>query len=255
MITSDREQAVLRFWRACEMFSPQSIPKVNRRRRSPVEEWSAASPLPWNPAHRPEFARTTKSPARTSGSRPGKPVAYEWRHTVYLWVFPLTDLYRALELVFPFDQESFDPRPGGESALATVVVDQDGFPMTDSAVLSACGWAAGIVGRHRGQVERLDGFDSAQEDWLKQVNEVVAEGADEPDPEPLDEAAVCALAEMTSAFTRFPNLSGSGAIRIQSQQIPATASRMFRPTSSTASSSTTSPSSPRQHRPPAEVTA
>lgn len=201
------------------MFSPQSIPKVNRRRRSPVEEWSAASPLPWNPAHRPEFARTTKSPARTSGSRPGKPVAYEWRHTVYLWVFPLTDLYRALELVFPFDQESFDPRPGGESALATVVVDQDGFPMTDSAVLSACGWAAGIVGRHRGQVERLDGFDSAQEDWLKQVNEVVAEGADEPDPEPLDEAAVCALAEMTSAFTRFPNLSGSGAIRIQSQQI------------------------------------
>ena len=148
------------------------------------------------------------------------PVTYEWRHTVYLWVFPLEALYRALEIVFPFDEESFDPRPGGESALASFVVDQDGFMAPDSPVLSACGWAAGIVGRKPGQVERLDGLDGAQEEWLARVGEIVAAKAGDPEvPKPLGGDAVQALASMTGSFTRFPNLSGAGAIRVLSRQV------------------------------------
>ena len=221
MITSNREQAVLRFWRACEMFSPQPIPKVDRKRPAPVEQLSAANPLPWDPEHRPAFARSTR-PQHSGGVRAGKPIAYEWRHTVYLRVFPVTALYQALERVFPFDQESFDPRPGGESALAVFVVDQDGFLIADSPVLSACGWAAGIVGRNGGSVERLDGLDDAQATWLGRVNDIVAEESGDPDqPTPLTEAAVRAVAAMTMEFTRFPHLSGAGSIRVLSKQIRA----------------------------------
>lgn len=178
-----------------------------------------SSPLPWDPEHQPRFARTTRT-SRSAGSRPARTVEYEWRHTVYLWVFPLEALYQALERVFPFDDESYDPRPGGESALASFVVDQEGYLLADSPVLAACGWAAGVVGRNPGQVDRLDGLESAQEQWLRRLSEIVASRAGDPaDPRPLDSHAVRTIADMTAAFTRFPNLSGAGPIRVLSQQI------------------------------------
>lgn len=220
MVTKNRQQAVLSFWRACEMFSPPQIPKVNAKDPSPVEQWATPRLLPWNPDHRPTFARTQKtSPAR--GRRPAEKIGYEWRHIVYLTVYPLDALYRSLQDAFPFDQESFDPRPGGQSALATFVVDQDGFMVADSAVLSACGWATGSVRSNPGRVEQLDGLDDAQQEWLARVDTVIAEHAGDPtNPKPLNADAMQALTDMTRSFTHFPSLSShDDGARVQSRNV------------------------------------
>jgi hypothetical protein len=219
VIVRSPQQAVLEFWRACEMFSPQHVPKEDLGRRAPVEEWVAGRPLPWEATHRPEFARSTMEQGR-SGSKPAKTVHYEWRHTVYLVVYPLEALYAALERVFPPDDESFDPRPSGESALASFVVDHDGYLVPDSALLSACGWATGVVGRNGGRVDRLDGLDEAQQKWLEGVDKLVAEHTGDPTaPAPLDAEVVHGLAVWTVSFTRFPKLARAGAVRVQSQRI------------------------------------
>lgn len=219
MVTKNRQQAVLSFWRACEMFSPPQIPKVSANDASPVEQWAAPRPLPWDPDHRPAFARTQKrSPAR--GRRPAEKIDYEWRHIVYLTVYPLDALYKSLQDAFPFDQESFDPRPGGQSALAAFVVDQDGFMVADSAVLSACGWATGSVRINPGRVEQLDGLDDAQQERLARVDTVLAEHAGDPtNPKPLNADAVQALTDITRSFTHFPTLSHDDGARVQSRNV------------------------------------
>jgi hypothetical protein len=127
---ADEDRArVIDFWRAVEIFNPQIAPAKNPQRN--VHEFTGAGALPWEPGHR----------LRSIGLK-GDQV---WRHTVYgiFGVQPVRDL---LEEKFGADAESFDGRPGGQSALFVLTVTDEGRPLLGSEEFASCGWA---VGRRR----------------------------------------------------------------------------------------------------------
>src|SRR5664279_813517 len=69
---------ILRFWWTIELFSPQPVPKQTRRSTRPVDrqtiEWPGGEPLPWEHLAPPPPVQGTPR---------------QWRHTVYLGVYPL----------------------------------------------------------------------------------------------------------------------------------------------------------------------
>src|SRR5262249_40807785 len=128
------------------MFSPQRAPKVDRKDR--VFALHPGEPLPWEPAH--ELAQQKLSPKQA------------WRHVVYLGIYRLGAVFEVLSRVFIPDEESFDERPAGESAIAALVVSEDGCTLVGSEVLSSCAWATGRVVRPgRSRRDWLSGFDEA----------------------------------------------------------------------------------------------
>lgn len=125
---------IVEFWRTVEMFSPQTVDKVNREKA--VFGLRPGQPLPWDPEH--DLARRKLLPHQA------------WRHVVYLGVYRLDEVFEALARVFEPDKDSYDERPTGDSALAAFVVNEDGCALLDSEVLSCCAWATGQVVRdHR----------------------------------------------------------------------------------------------------------
>lgn len=132
----DREKDVrcriLDFWWMLELFSPQKVPAVTRRATSPsdhqVMAWRPGQPLPWEALDPPPDFR-------------GKRMV--WRHTVYAGVYQLEATYASLGRVFGEDPDAYDARPGGESACAGMIIDQDGRLVIGSTVLSSALWAAG----------------------------------------------------------------------------------------------------------------
>jgi hypothetical protein len=145
------------------MFSPQSVEKPNRERR--VFTVQPDEPLPWESGH--ELARQKLRPNQA------------WRHVVYLGIYRLDAMYEVLARVFSPDQESFDERPAGESAVAVFVVGEDGHALIGSEVLSSCAWATGQVLREgRARKDWIAGFDMAAsmfgEAWRELVTEIVS---------------------------------------------------------------------------------
>ncbi|MCX5077739.1 AAA domain-containing protein [Streptomyces sp. NBC_00424] len=144
-----RREALLECWRAIELFSPPTIPALPRRRPAarsgPRDEYlldltpepgRVAPLLPWAPDH-PE-----------TGSRRA-PFGRMWRHEVYCGVFELELLRQAMIAVLP---PGTDPDPGvpqselvlsGQSAMIALVLDDEGRPIEDTSVVSACAWATG----------------------------------------------------------------------------------------------------------------
>ncbi|GAA0441843.1 DNA helicase [Acrocarpospora corrugata] len=121
---------IIEFWRACELFSPQTIPKVDPRDAvAPVFSVTPGEPLPWEEGH--PLKRRRLNPDRT------------WRHLLFGGVFELTRVRTLLEQVFGADPESHDSRPPGTSALFALVVTDDGRPLFGSAEFSSGAWAAG----------------------------------------------------------------------------------------------------------------
>ncbi|HET9254574.1 MAG TPA: damage-inducible protein, partial [Pseudonocardiaceae bacterium] len=142
------------------MFSPQGVEKVSRERL--VFAVRPGEPLPWEPDH--ELARRK---LRSNQA---------WRHVVYLGIYRLDEVFEILSRVFTSDQESFDERPAGESAVAAFVVGGDGCALNNSEVLSSCAWATGQVSRkRRGRQDWLSGFDGAakgfRDVWPDLVND------------------------------------------------------------------------------------
>lgn len=154
-----RRAEVVRFWRTVEMFSPQGVEKVSRERL--VFAVRPGEPLPWEPGH--ELGRRKLRSNQT------------WRHVVYLGIYRLDAVFEILSRIFTPDQESFDERPAGESAIAAFVVGEDGCALSNSEVLSSCAWATGQVLRKRRRQNWLAGFDDAatsfRESWLDLVND------------------------------------------------------------------------------------
>lgn len=126
-MTAAQTADIIRFWHAVEMFSPQPVEKVDRERR--VFSVQRGLPLPWDPTH--ELAEIKLHENQT------------WHHVVYLGVYRLEAVYEILQRVFEPDPESYEERPGGESAHAAFLVSADGRPLLDSQVLSSCAWATG----------------------------------------------------------------------------------------------------------------
>ncbi|MFD0261774.1 AAA domain-containing protein [Kitasatospora indigofera] len=144
-----RQEVLLECWRAIELFSPPGIPALPRRRPAarsgPADEYVLdVTPqpgrtlplLPWHPDH-PVTAKRRAPNGKT------------WRHEVYGGVFELELLRQAMIAVLP---EGSDPDPGvpqselvlsGQSAMFALVLDDEGRPVEDTSVISACAWATG----------------------------------------------------------------------------------------------------------------
>jgi hypothetical protein len=156
---------IIRFWRTVEMFSPQSVDKVSRERR--VHAVKPGEPLPWEQAH--ELARVRLSEKQA------------WRHVVYIGTYPLRSVFETLMRVFAPNEESFDERPAGESALAAFVVSGEGRPLLGSEVLSSCAWATGRALRPGpGKPGWLTGFEDAKAAFSSSFEEVVEADPDDP---------------------------------------------------------------------------
>jgi hypothetical protein len=129
---TDEQLRILRFWWMLELFSPQTVPKLTPRVPSPSSErvisWVPDDPLPWT---------TLAPPKPMNGTR------MVWRHTVYLGVYALEDVYESLHRVFGDDADAYDERPAGLSACAGILVDEGGRLVADSPELSSTLWAVG----------------------------------------------------------------------------------------------------------------
>src|SRR5438094_5480381 len=96
--------AVLDYWRAVELFSPQDIPDVAPNdKKEPVFSAKSYLPLPWDAMHP---LKSYETPAKTS-----------WRFQVYCGVYKLDKIRRILEDKLGKDPESFDERSDGESCI------------------------------------------------------------------------------------------------------------------------------------------
>ncbi|HEV2634132.1 MAG TPA: ATP-binding protein [Actinocrinis sp.] len=145
---------MLRYWRAIELFSPNTIPHLDHGRFDqgetsrvfPVHDgrplpWEAGSPIARRPAVRNKV----------------------WQHTVYAGVFDLRVMRDRLCDIFPGskDGNDHDGRISGHSALFCFTVTEDGYLIKKSAVVSTCAWACGRA-LSPGPQEKgwLDGFEA-----------------------------------------------------------------------------------------------
>lgn len=124
---------IVEFWRTVEMFSPQKVDKSSHEKL--VFTVRPGQPLPWEPEH--DLADRELKPNQT------------WQHLVYLGVYRLDEVFEVLSRVFEPDQDSYDERPAGDSAVAAFLVGEDGRALLDSEVLSSCAWATGQLARDR----------------------------------------------------------------------------------------------------------
>ncbi|MDU0348050.1 DEAD/DEAH box helicase [Actinomyces sp. MRS3W] len=175
---SDRAR-ILRYWWMLELFDPQPVPKLTGRSQRPqrrqVVEWHPGDPLPW---------QTLPVPAPRGHKRS------VWRHTVYLGVYDLEDVYRFLHRVFADDRDAYDQRRAGVSACAAVQVDEHGRLVESSAALSSALWAVAQISSTGAapDLHWASGFNSANTAFGEQVDMAEglrrdAVGADAPLPQ------------------------------------------------------------------------
>jgi len=120
---------VVRFWRAIEIFSPQSLPKADAEQN--VVDFRPGELMPWEPG-----SRHGPDPVK-----PGQVLRYE----VFGGIYELSRVRDALVRGFGDDAPDGGRQPPvrGQSALFACTVDAEGRPVEESAVLSACAWAIG----------------------------------------------------------------------------------------------------------------
>ncbi|MFD0656784.1 DEAD/DEAH box helicase [Thermocatellispora tengchongensis] len=147
---NDSRSRIMEFWRACELFSPQSIPRVNPRdEREPVFLIEPGGLLPWEPGHPLQHRRI--KPTMT------------WRHILYGGIFQLDRMRVLLEEVFGADPENFDRAPQGTSALFAMILTEEGRPLLKTWEFSSAAWAVGRTSSPPGPASAawLEGFDIA----------------------------------------------------------------------------------------------
>lgn len=157
MSSNQTNAAVLAYWRAIELFSPQNIPKPTSS-DEPVYSIVEDGPLPWSTEHQLKKKRIPKDKI--------------WRFQIYCGVFKLEKVKKLLDEKFGQDPESFDTRPDGETCLCSFSITDDGRPLFDSFVLSTCAWAVART-QNPGPVSKvwLDGFESSQSDILNKFSD------------------------------------------------------------------------------------
>ncbi|MFD9568705.1 AAA domain-containing protein [Streptomyces sp. NPDC059982] len=104
-----------------------------------------------------------------------------WRHDVYCGVFDLELLRQAMIAVLP---PGTDPDAGvpqselvlsGQSAMFALVLDDEGRPIEDTSVISACGWATGrLFDPGPSAVGWLDGFEELNDAFGSAVDDLTA---------------------------------------------------------------------------------
>lgn len=150
-------RGIIEFWRAVEMFSPQTIPAARPTER--VFDLAAGEPMPWDAGHPVQRIRLTKDQA--------------WRHTVYVGLYPREAMFSALKDVFPTSTDSYEERPSGESALLAFAVSAAGTLVEGSTVLSEGAWAtARAIDPGPASTGWLDGFEGLAVDFAMQQEEM-----------------------------------------------------------------------------------
>src|ERR1035437_2181916 len=115
---------ILEYWRAVELFSPQSIAKLSPNDRTePVFAVDISLPLPWDATH--PF-KSNWAPAKTSR-----------RFLICCGVLGLAQMREILEDRLGKDPESFDEHTDGETCLFAFSVSDDGRPLFDTFVFSS----------------------------------------------------------------------------------------------------------------------
>ncbi|WP_412075820.1 AAA domain-containing protein [Streptomyces xanthophaeus] len=104
-----------------------------------------------------------------------------WRHEVYCGVFDLELLRQAMIAVLPAGS---DPDPGvpqtelvlsGQSAMFALVLDDEGRPLEDTSVISACAWATGrLFDPGPSTPGWLDGFEELDDAFGAAIDELTA---------------------------------------------------------------------------------
>lgn len=147
---------IIDFWRAIELFSAQSIPKVDHRK------------------HRVDVIPARALPWEAGSTLPSPPSGKVWRHTLFGGVHRLDEVHALLVERLHEDAQEVDERtPRGESAIMTFQVDHDGRFIEDSLVLSSAAWAIGRTARGP-WIGWLDGFEEAESALAKEVGAVLA---------------------------------------------------------------------------------
>lgn len=123
------QRNIVSYWHLVELFSTQKVDRPDPGNlQRPVVSWRDGRPLPWH---------TLPAP-RSRGKR-----RQVWQHTVYVGVYGIEGIYEHLHAAFPRDEDAYEERPGGLSACAALVVDQNGRYIAESAVLSSALWGIG----------------------------------------------------------------------------------------------------------------
>jgi hypothetical protein len=117
---------IAQFWQAVEIFSPQSLPKLDPSNHT--VDLQRDDRVPW------------EQPSRLKEAKAG----YAWRHEVYGGLYELSRVRDVLVSRYGQDRDE-EPPPKGKSALFACTVNEDGFLVPDSMVVSACAWGAGRV--------------------------------------------------------------------------------------------------------------
>lgn len=158
MLAKSGPSRILEYWRAVELFSPQSVPKVDPRdAHAPVFRLQGDGLLPWEAEH----------PLAGRRQHPG----LVWRHTVFLGVHGLGSLRELLEEKLGRDPESFDERADGQGCMLALSMTEQGQPLFESLVLSTSAWAGGrTLNPGPRSANWLDGFDRLQEMLKEQIS-------------------------------------------------------------------------------------
>jgi hypothetical protein len=161
---------IVRFWHLVELFSTQKVDRPDpRNRQRPVISWREGGPLPWE---------TMAPPASRGKAR------LVWQHTVYLGVYAVENIYEHLHAAFPRDEDAYEERPGGLSACAALVVDQDGLYVADSAVLSSALWGIGrTINPGVSTPGWFEGFETADSRLRESLDEYLADAHNDRDEE------------------------------------------------------------------------
>lgn len=172
------------FWRAVEMLSPSTVPKVERGGRDAeqrVFDLDADEITPWERGH-----PLTAEPL---------PAHLAWQFTVYGGMYDLSSIRDALSRAFGDDDKPAEARKGGYAALFALSVDADGFVVENSGTLSTCAWALGRLGDPGpGSPSWLDGFERENQAFAAGLDRL-APPKPETDSPPGPGSAVRALGE------------------------------------------------------------
>lgn len=161
---SDGQGRVLAFWRAVELFSPQSVPKLGARER--VFRVEEGSPLPWEPGHALGEAWLRKSNV--------------WQHSIFLGVYSLDAAYAELRRALGGEEEDGDLPRAGHSALAAFTVAEDGRVLLGSQTLSSCAWALSrALAGDSPSPGWLDGFERAAREFADEFADSLAQADDD----------------------------------------------------------------------------
>src|ERR1700722_1529041 len=123
---ADGPVRIAQFWQAVEIFSPQSLPRLDQKN------------------HTVDLQRRDRVPWDQRSSFPEAKPGYTWRHEVYGGLYELSRVRDVLVSRYDQDRDE-EPPPKGKSALFACTINEDGFLVPDSMVVSACAWGAGRV--------------------------------------------------------------------------------------------------------------